>query len=449
MSPRSSFLLFICVFGLITVTRSATAGDAAVNADAKTAPKTPSQKVYPELPKLDPNVVTWAARLPLIDDTVGRSVENLIKQRGKPTSEEVDVRIVGPALKYESPDCHETYGVYRGLVTWGYASGPRCNRKFDTPEKFEIQKVEGYRRFDGPGGHDLVVTRINTRLNYSDFEGLEQLFTELKSSQLRLNDGRWFSQAIGAAASMHPSQDHFYKQVQLYRAKYPRSVGAAMLESLYWSRAAWRARGGGYANTVSPEGWQLFSERYAKAEAALLSVEPNGREHPAWYARYLEVLHHTGRPKKDLFAAFDEAKKRHPGYHELYFYVAHTLTPRWGGDYRQYDRFIREQQRGLSPQEAATLYTRLYWALQGDPGFELFRDSLANWNEMRKGFEVMRTEYSVSLWLLNNYAAFACRAHDKKTYEELRPQFTDYVMTEAWPSNLSIEVCDRRLLGRA
>ena len=50
-----------------------------------------------------------------------------------------------------------------------------------------------------------------------------------------------------------------------------------MLLAQHEYRQAWGDRGGGFADTVSPEGWQGFADHYEKAEAhcrAALQVNP-------------------------------------------------------------------------------------------------------------------------------------------------------------------------------
>jgi hypothetical protein len=53
-------------------------------------------------------------------------------------------------------------------------------------------------------------------------------------------------------------------------------------------------------------------------------------------------------------------------------------------------------------------------------------------------------EYPDSYWNLNNFAAFACRAHDADTYRRLREQIGVKVASQAWYAD-ELEGCDRSL----
>ena len=64
---------------------------------------------------------------------------------------------------------------------------------------------------------------------------------------------------------------------------------------------------------------------------------------------------------------------------------------------------------------------------------------------MKAGFGQLMKASPDSLWNLNNFASFACRAGDADTYRELRKKIGDRPYDDAWPDNFNIEVCDERL----
>lgn len=68
---------------------------------------------------------------------------------------------------------------------------------------------------------------------------------------------------------------------------------------------------------------------------------------------------------------------------------------------------------------------------------------------MKAGFEGLMKRYPKSKWNLNGYAYFACLADDASTHGALRARIGRDVISEAWGSNHSSEVCDERLFGHA
>jgi hypothetical protein len=79
--------------------------------------------------------------------------------------------------------------------------------------------------------------------------------------------------------------------------------------------------------------------------------------------------------------------------------------------------------------------------------FDVFHDSPATWPNMKAGFEGLMKRYPRSNWNLNAFAYFACLADDAPTYGILRARIGSNVISTAWASNHSAEVCDEHLLG--
>ena len=289
--------------------------------------------------------------VPAQERSIGRGVEALIEERGKPTN------IVegggGPRfMEYGLPGCKQRFVVWRELVLSGSGTGSKCKTDFPDSESLEIASIPGEVRYDGPMGLDVVGIRAANRFTNGDYAAVDRLFSEMKNPQMRLNDGRWMAMGLetfGHEYRRYMDRATAYQKIQEWKEANPQSAGAAIFESMYWQAAAWEARGHGYASSVSREGWQLFAERMAKAEAALRAAEPFGREHPTWYSEYLKILHYTGQPKEELLAFFEQAKTQHPGYHDFYFIIIYALTPRWGGNYRLAEWLVRVKQRGVPP----------------------------------------------------------------------------------------------------
>ena len=107
---------------------------------------------------------------------------------------------------------------------------------------------------------------------------------------------------------------------------------------------AWKARGGGYAPTVKPEGWRGFHERLSDAWREALEAF---RLHPEFpeAARLLLDVHGAagggpGNAAEDLwFARALEAEIDEPQtYRDYLWYVCY---PRWGGSVADMKRFAR------------------------------------------------------------------------------------------------------------
>ena len=123
------------------------------------------------------------------------------------------------------------------------------------------------------------------------------------------------------------------------RAAYPGEPGLAVFEGDELTEWAWDARGTGWANTVTPEGWKLFHERLARAADVLgvaydahptdpgaptlmlgVAVEDDYSPEQAevWYRRAVR-------------ANPDRRPTRYDGLNDPYTVRLGMLQPRWGG----------------------------------------------------------------------------------------------------------------------
>jgi hypothetical protein len=94
---------------------------------------------------------------------------------------------------------------------------------------------------------------------------------------------------------------------------------------------AWQARGSGFADTVTPEGFRLFEERLKEARGELdeaLKLNPD-----SWLAHtdLINVARGLGLPREFMERHFREAVRLCPGCHDAWSARFEYLRPRWHG----------------------------------------------------------------------------------------------------------------------
>jgi hypothetical protein len=238
------------------------------------------------------------------------------------------------------------------------------------------------------------------------------------------------------------------RKLEAWRKEFPASAYRPIVEAMIASASAWRARGRGYTSTVTPEGRKLFIERTHDAWRILMDNRQTSSRIPSWYARAITIGLEAGVPTAELRELFDEGIARHPGYLPIYFSYLPSFSPRWGGSFREADKFILEQVSAPTNVDGEALYARLYWLLDQVQGQDssLFEESSLSWPRMRKGFEELMKAYPESEWNRANFASFACRAHDATAYGLLRAKVQETQFWNAAPEGISLDVCDARFL---
>ena len=64
----------------------------------------------------------------------------------------------------------------------------------------------------------------------------------------------------------------------------PDSITARIAHADFLAEYAWHARGSGYANEVSKDGWKLFGERLTAAHEILKQAKPMQPQCPMWWS---------------------------------------------------------------------------------------------------------------------------------------------------------------------
>jgi hypothetical protein len=303
--------------------------------------------------------------------------------------------------------------------------------------------------FDWPSGNKALKDLLGDLLNNGQFDDVERVFDDWSKSSELMADGT--PKLIAFETEFSTTFDSgdwegIYRTIKDWRKSRPTSRVAALAEVIYWERYAWAARGSGFGYTVSEDGWKLFHERLEKAEAVLADCKPYASTSPLWAVEEIEVELGLNRPKEVLLSKFRESVIRFPYFVPLYTAMARALSPAWDGDWKLVDDFIRDAVKNTSPTEGRSMYARLYWTLGT---FDLFNASPANWAEMKNSFDDLVHRYPHSGWILNKYAAYACIAEDKNTFQHLRSQIGSLVIAEAWPPNPTLDLCDHKFPAQA
>lgn len=122
----------------------------------------------------------------------------------------------------------------------------------------------------------------------------------------------------------------------------PDSNVTLLIKGQVYISYAWDARGGGYANTVTPEGWKLMRERLVEAEVALTRAwekDPTDAQAPTLMIG-VELGQNKGRPSMEKW--FRRAMDADPDNNEACEKKMYYLEPKWHGSAEAMLGFGRE-----------------------------------------------------------------------------------------------------------
>jgi len=259
--------------------------------------------------------------------------------------------------------------------------------------------------------------RSETRQAYNNrrFEELELKADELHANRAVFSNGSWkiaqFHDALGCRDDEPESMWQLHDTIhQEWIAAYPDSITARVAYADFFVDYAWHARGSGYADKVSPEGWKLFEARLTKAREILDAARALPMKDAVWWTVSLRVALGQGWLKGDYDALMKEAKDYSPVFWGYDTARAYSLLPRWHGepgDWEDYALQASRAENGLG----AEIYARIVMNLAGYHR-NVFEETKASWPKTREGLEAMRKKYPDFREVTNWAAKLAVLAKD-------------------------------------
>lgn len=291
---------------------------------------------------------------------------------------------------------------------------------------------------------------VQRAINAKDFDQLDKLYEQWCTGNDRFPDGRWKLSQYGNGLSENFSAWNTWVKdlatIKMWEKIRPKSEAAQYAEAIYWRMYAWKARGSGYASSVSKEGWEIFRERLTKSKDILDTLRTTPPQCPAPYPLTLSVLTDLGASEEQLLSVYSEGTRRFPEYHNIYFSMATHYQPKWGGSVEKYDAFAKRAANQTKKFEGMGMYARLYWLVDYESGIPFYEHTAQppEWKNLHEGYEDLMRKYPSSMHNLGKYADVVCRTSDSKLYRELRSKIDGYEQSVEMVD--SVDVCDKRHL---
>lgn len=294
---------------------------------------------------------------------------------------------------------------------------------------------------------DMVGEAAEALLDKKDFKGLDAQVNQYRHADSLASDGQpnlagfYGGLAVSRAGCEHIAEASWAKRrAQLLAwGKHSRDPGAAALAlAMLDASEAWNARGGGYAATVSEEGWRRFHLGLASAKGKLDKIATLATVDPQWYQAMLNLGLAQGWERERFDKVYAAATAAYPYYLGYYFTKGAFYGQMWHGSPKEFTAFVEETVAATAPKMGQVMYTRLHWSGQS---VTMFKDGQTDWPRMKAGFISLLKDYPDS-WNRNNFAKFACRAQDFGTTDEQIKLIGTQVIQAAW--NERYEYCKQR-----
>lgn len=252
-----------------------------------------------------------------------------------------------------------------------------------------------------------------------NYDLLDRASNELGFSRQKFPTGEYLFEALFYALddAMETISRSSTGAAQRFAEEWSRAKGddgyARLMRAVVQYHEAWQARGTGYANTVTPEGWKLFFSKLEEANATLDSSSAKLKETGAWHALKLRLVFAHPKFKNDRMKVVQDATAAWPDYLAVYSIPMAYMHPRWGGTYELMEGVAQLALQKTRTEQGAAMYALVYEdQFRADCDCTL-ADSKVDWPTMKQGMRDVESHYAVTPDRLKHFAGMACQMRDR------------------------------------
>jgi hypothetical protein len=249
------------------------------------------------------------------------------------------------------------------------------------------------------------------------FDELDAYVAKLRTEKPRLKSGATLlSQFYLGLTPVAETEDEWQHQQATYEAwlaARPKSLTAHIALSEFWERYAWEARGGGYADTVTSDGWQKFGERLARAREWIAKADKLEERDPYLCRREIHLLIDGGGTPDDVERVVRRSLEIDPDYTATLIDATRYFLPRWHGGPGQLEDFAAHAAELTRDRHGEAVYAEIVARTANYHQSEVFDDFKFSWDRVKQGYADLKRKYPETKQYDRLLAELACFAGDR------------------------------------
>jgi len=248
-------------------------------------------------------------------------------------------------------------------------------------------------------GYDLLKAR-----DYDEIERVARQLQHTNASSVKGHPflGAFFEGLGGGTEDL----DETRARIAAWRHARPHSELARIVAVQSWTNEAWRIRGNGYSNTITPDMDAKMNVALGNAFTDLKAWPKTMFNSPLAFivAMNWGQLSSAGRPFLD--GAFQAGTARFPNYLPLYATRAYLLLPRWFGQPGEWEAMAKKRADAIGGEAGDIFYARVVWGLTQDFG-DLSKESSFSYARVQRGLRALQRKRPDSIAVSSARLAFA------------------------------------------
>ncbi len=279
---------------------------------------------------------------------------------------------------------------------------------YATREEFDLHFLDRYKE------------GISALFMQERFETLDQMAATARSAKARLPGGFWtehliYSALRGPDAGTYDASESDWtthlSRLQRWAMQRPDSITVRVALAAAQLQYAWRARGGGYADKVTDDGWKLFHERAEVAAKTLKDASTLPAKSPEWFLTLQLTARALGQSKETQTAIFEKAIAFEPDYQYFYRTQAEMLMPKWEGEEGEMAAFAGQVADRIGGKKGDIIYYQIAAVLNCGCDNDRKLNGMS-WARIKRGYIALEEQYGEFVGNLNAMAYMAGMAGD-------------------------------------
>jgi hypothetical protein len=270
-------------------------------------------------------------------------------------------------------------------------------------------------------GHESLpeLKQITAMFHQSKFAELDALSESLRQKQTEIFDGTWildaFYERLVDTERSHSEEyyGHEFSQLKKWNEQ-TKSVAARVALAKCYIGYAWHARGNGYADSVSEQGWKLFAQRIEQARTTLDADPAIKRKCPRACSEYSTVALAQNWGKADFQRLLDETHKAWPKYMTIDNCASYHFLPRWHGEDGDSEKYITARADAIKGPAGDKRYAQMVIYIMKYLDHPLASGSTLKWKRAKAGFKQIIKEFPHSPGARIEYFDAASAADDNE-----------------------------------
>jgi hypothetical protein len=285
---------------------------------------------------------------------------------------------------------------------------------YATREEFNLHFLDRYKQ------------GISALFVQEKFETLDQMAATARSTKARLPGGFWtehliYSDLMGPDAGTYDASESDWTthlaRLQRWVTQRPDSITARVALAAAQLQYAWRARGGGYADKVTEDGWRDFQKRAEAAAKILMDASALPAKCPEWYLAMQLTARALGQSKEVQTAIFEKAIAFEPDYQYFYRTQAEMLMPKWEGEEGEMAAFAAQAADRIGGKKGDMIYYQIAAVLNCGCDNDRKLNGMS-WPRIKRGYVAVEEQHGEFVGNLNAMAYMAGMAGDMAYADE-------------------------------